>query len=106
VLVFADEGRARWERFCALNLLAAVVALMPLAHARPPDPVWVPGIYDDADFDDVAQAAMFSDGAVERALPAGVRPALVIARSAPRPEEIFVPGVLRSSLNVRAPPRR
>jgi hypothetical protein len=106
VFVFIDERRARWERFCALGLLAAVVALMPLAHARPPDPVWLPGIYDDADFDDVALAAMFCDGAVERPLPAGERPALVIARSAPRPEEIFVPRAFRSSLNVRAPPQR
>jgi hypothetical protein len=84
---------------------------MPLAHARPPDPVWLAGIYDDADFDDVVLAVMLCDGAVECALPAGVagvagvRPALVIVRSAPRPEESFVPGVFRSSLNVRAPPQ-
>src|SRR5262245_48417789 len=38
-------------------LLAAVIAIlaaMPvLAFASPPDPTWTPGIYDDADYDDV-----------------------------------------------------
>lgn len=28
-------------------------ALPALAHASPPDPSWIPGIYDAADFDDV-----------------------------------------------------
>ena len=34
-------------------LLVAITALTPLAFASPPDPSWVQGIYDDADFDDV-----------------------------------------------------
>jgi hypothetical protein len=34
-------------------LAAVMCALVPLAHATPPDQSWRPGIYDDADFDDV-----------------------------------------------------
>src|SRR5260370_9518039 len=34
-------------------LLVAITALTPLAFASPPDPSWVQGIYDGADFDDV-----------------------------------------------------
>ena len=34
-------------------LLGVIVALTPLAHASPPDPSWIRGLYDDADFDDV-----------------------------------------------------
>lgn len=35
-----------------LSLLSALVALAPLAHAKPPDQTWIPGIYDTADSDD------------------------------------------------------
>lgn len=37
----------------ALLLLAALALHPALAHASPPDPSWIPGIYDGADFDDV-----------------------------------------------------
>ena len=38
----------------SLLLLATVFfAVAPLAHARHPDQTWQPGVYDDADFDDV-----------------------------------------------------
>src|SRR5215831_5090310 len=32
---------------------AALVLLLPLALATPVDPLWIPGIYDDADQDDI-----------------------------------------------------
>ena len=32
-------------------LLACLVGFSALAHASPPDPVWLPGIYDGADHD-------------------------------------------------------
>ena len=34
-------------------LLLLIVALAPMAWASPPDPTWVMGLYDNADFDDV-----------------------------------------------------
>jgi len=39
----------------ASRLLPALVLLATaqLAHASPPDETWQPGVYDDADFDDV-----------------------------------------------------
>ena len=33
--------------------IALCVLLNPLASASPPDPSWIPGFYDAADFDDV-----------------------------------------------------
>jgi len=41
------------RRLLAFLLLAGMIGLASLAYARPPDPLWEPGIYDDADFDDV-----------------------------------------------------
>ena len=42
-------------------LLGALLALPPLAHASPTDPTWIPGFYDDNDYDDVI---LFITGAV------------------------------------------
>ena len=48
----------RLKRLCTVALLAVLVGLAPLAHASPPDPLWIAGIYDGADSDDAVQAAM------------------------------------------------
>jgi hypothetical protein len=45
----------------ALVLQLALVALTPLAYAKPPDPTWIPGFYDLADFDDVVQQVTSKD---------------------------------------------
>jgi len=50
----------------AFGVLLVAVALVPLAYASPPDPVWVAGIHDCADFDDTIEAAVSSIGLVAR----------------------------------------
>src|SRR5262245_3167569 len=45
----------------ALLVLAVVAGLVPLAHASPPDPTWIAGFYDGADFDDVVLAIISAD---------------------------------------------
>ena len=42
-------------------LLGVLLALPPCAHASPTDPTWIPGFYDDDDYDDVI---LFITGAV------------------------------------------
>jgi hypothetical protein len=37
----------------AVLLLTLLFLLPPIAHASPTDPVWIPGFYDDNDYDDV-----------------------------------------------------
>jgi len=34
-------------------LVALVLTLVPMAHASPVDPTWIPGLYDDGDGDDI-----------------------------------------------------
>ena len=58
-------AHARWGRACAVGLLLALLALAPLADASPPDPVWIPGIYDGADFDDVVDMATSLESRVD-----------------------------------------
>ncbi len=66
-------------------VLAGVVALLtPTALASPPDPTWISGLYDDADYDDAVLAVMgavascgplaLSDLLVERIVVAVVSP--------------------------------
>jgi hypothetical protein len=43
-------------------LAVLVVSVVCLAHASPPDPTWIPGIYDAADFDDVILTLLSIDG--------------------------------------------
>jgi len=42
-------------------LLGILLTLPPCAFASPPDPTWIPGFYDDNDYDDVI---LFITGAV------------------------------------------
>lgn len=48
----------------ALLILAAQSLLPALAHAGPPDPSWIPGIYDDADRDDLVLLVSSGAGSV------------------------------------------
>jgi len=64
----------------ALLVLAAGLVLPALAHASPPDPSWIPGVYDDADFDDVVTQVVSGTGSVT--------PGIVdVLRFIPRPAE-------------------
>ena len=54
------------RRFGALIVLVGVmVALTPLAYASPPDPSWIRGLYDGADFDDIVVLLTSGTGVVE-----------------------------------------
>jgi hypothetical protein len=64
--VRARRQRARGFRGLLVLLLAGLLtSLVPLALASPVDPTQVPGIYDNADFDDVVLAVLGIDGVVE-----------------------------------------
>jgi hypothetical protein len=45
----------------ACLVLGMLAGIAPLAHASPPDPTWIAGLYDDADFDDVVLAIVSAD---------------------------------------------
>ena len=61
------RGHLRWRRCLVLVLLVCCGTLPLLAHASPPDPIWLPGIYDNADYDDVI--GLLTDTAAVRELP-------------------------------------
>jgi len=45
------------RRPVAILLLFSLALLAPLAHASPPDPTWIHGVFDAADSDDAIVAA-------------------------------------------------
>ena len=47
----------RLRSFVIGLLVGTILALAPLAQASPPDQTWIPGLYDNADYDDVVSAA-------------------------------------------------
>jgi hypothetical protein len=76
---------------------------VPLAHASPPDPVWIPGIYDDADFDDVVVAVVSATGLVETPVML-TRPADIPAGTVHPHVTVHGAAALCSTFSIRAPP--
>jgi hypothetical protein len=69
-----------WRLILALASLVVVASLGPLAHASPPDPTYIPGLYDDADHDDVILLVLSTVGTLDGAPP-------VLAHTCPRVTE-------------------
>ena len=61
------RGHLWWKRYLVLVLLAYCGTLPLAAYASRPDPIWLPGIYDDADYDNVI--GLLTDTAAVRELP-------------------------------------
>jgi len=85
-----------------LLLGLALLTLAALAHASPPDETWQPGLYDDADFDDVISLITLLSAA-QPDTPAAVlhhvqvAPSLVLsAESGPLPTRLRRPDDARS----------
>src|SRR5262249_38651680 len=65
--------------------IGIVLGLVPLAYASPPDPTWIPGVYDDDDYADVVGVVTDGTGASGSEAPAGVgrNPAAFVQLSEP-----------------------
>ena len=87
----------------AFLVIALCVVLHPLAAASPPDPSWVTGVYDAADFDDIVVRIGLLAAACD-----ALAPPLVVLDSPVRdlvlPGELPPIGRIRPTLQGRAPP--
>ena len=92
----------RWTRLWSLVLVAALVLLVPLAHASPPDPLWIAGIYDALDSDDAILTATALEGSVDDGRCTVIHvPVLVAIELAAAPAD---PTVTSAGSMTRAPP--
>ena len=58
------------RRALSALVLASLAALPAMAHASPPDPAWIAGVYDDGDQDDLIALAAWATGATGASLDA------------------------------------
>ena len=92
-------------RGCLILLISAVLASIPtLAHASPPDPTWIPGIYDDADFDDVVGLVTSATALVEPMDAAALRLVSPPTSLEALPRESAPKRLSNATLHARAPP--
>lgn len=87
-----------------LILLPPTAALTPLAYASPPDPAWIQGVYDAADYDDVVVLITSGAGVAELFLVMDLRPVPRLGGCAPQLDDRLVPRLVFWALRPRAPP--
>jgi len=85
-------------------MLVALVALVPLAFASPPDQTWIGGFYDDADFDDVVLILTSAVGSLQCTVVPQIHPLPAVGEIACFERRQLVTDELRRCLTTRAPP--
>jgi hypothetical protein len=101
--MFAAQTETRTHRLAlAVSLIAILTILVPLAHSDPPDPTWFPGVWDDADYDDVVTLATSSSSIADAYVPTSFDFLVIVGRI--RDSEASVLAVRLLALNSRAPP--
>jgi len=88
----------------AFSLCVLIGSLSVLAYASPPDPSWVRGVYDDADFDDVICLILANTGLVDDHASVEGRPDFVLLGAEVPPDDLSVVPDARGSSPSRAPP--
>jgi hypothetical protein len=87
-----------------LLLVGAMVAVVPLAHATPPDPTWFGGFFDNADYDDAVVMVVSGVAAIESLTLREGGPLAVVVAPAPSSDESLRLLAQASSSPPRAPP--
>jgi hypothetical protein len=82
-----------------LLILAVPALTLSLAYATPPGSSWIPGIYDDADVDDVIRLATSEEKSV-----VGAEGALTLRLALPTTSSEVIIRFPTAALLVRAPP--
>ncbi|HEV8530167.1 MAG TPA: hypothetical protein VGT00_01980 [Methylomirabilota bacterium] len=90
--------------FLVVVTLGVLVTLTGLAYASPPDASWIPGIYDNADLDDVVVLVTLASGLVGPVDPAGLHVIPPPTATPALPPEKASFSVCAVTLHARAPP--
>ena len=94
---------ARGRRPVAESVIAIMLALVALGYASPPDPLWIAGIYDDGDYDDVVGMVTDASGTSDVRTTSPVECALVRG-PLPSPASDQLPNPTVLGLIIRGPP--
>src|SRR5262245_6093659 len=103
-LAFMVDGvRGRCGRLSVVSVLFILLVVLLLAHASPPDPVWVAGIYDGADYDNVVETLSATDTMIFTTRPALPGP-LTASGALVAGGISFFTAISTSALRPRSPP--
>src|SRR5262245_17735763 len=94
----------RWKSVCARVILVLLFAIWPLAEASPPDAMWVGGMYDGADLDDVVGAVMAATAVIARSAIFLLDPFVILAGAVLPADRALLPTPSLPARPVRAPP--
>jgi hypothetical protein len=93
------------RRALLIALMVGILGtLRSLAYASPPDPWWVPGLYDDADFDDVVALVTSAAAVVGPAAPVAPRLIPPVIMHGVLRDDARLPWFSTATLHARAPP--
>jgi hypothetical protein len=93
------------ERMLIVAVLVIVVLMLtPLAYASPPDPTYVAGMWDDADYDDVVILASSSSGATHSCIESDLTRSLVVVALVSEGPVAVWPVAVPAPNSTRAPP--
>jgi len=93
-----------WRSSCIWTLLVPLLAILPLAEASPPDPLWVGGMYDGADLDDVVAAVITATAVVGRTVLLLLDAAATVGDAVQLTDRASLPRPSLPARPVRAPP--
>jgi hypothetical protein len=85
-------------------LVSVLLTLPVLAYVSPPDPTWIAGFWDDADYDDVVILITSTSGIADANPFVEVKPLLFLVASLPPVDLQLVPAPASSLRHSRAPP--
>ena len=97
-------GKMKLRALLVLVLMGLVVGLTPAAYALPPDPTWISGFWDDADYDDVNIMITSSVGAVDVLSLCEIGPVLSVLGVLGSSDETSPSAPATSPYQTRAPP--
>ncbi|PWU24544.1 MAG: hypothetical protein C5B48_05805 [Candidatus Rokuibacteriota bacterium] len=98
------RGNAAAGRTWVLALVLILCAITPLADSSPPDPLWIAGIYDAADQDEVVGLVTSTSATANPLTGESLLLPIVFIASLAEAHGVFLCIAERSSASVRAPP--
>ena len=95
--------RSARGRAYVLGVLFALLTLVPLVHTSPPDAMWIAGVYDASDFDEVVWTLIDADAVGPSEQYTKTAPLLI---NVPTRVGVFsVVPIVGSAFRPRSPPR-
>ena len=93
----------RFSGILALLLVVLIAGLASATYAKPPDPTWIAGYWDDHDFDDVV-ILLYGTVALASALAVHAAPPAPVVAFIDRVEPFAAPTAVDETASPRAPP--